>query len=146
MATLSTPFDANDLKGLARKVVHSKPPRIRTAYRYSADLCNLCAKLLSKEPNARPTLSQILSCAPVLKRMPLIDGSGASAAQRATSAAPPSFSLHKTIVVPTNLEKLKFQLPVYSYFTPPLALSRSLCLLFVAFDLRCANSLSHDSM
>ncbi len=58
MLTLRHAFDANSMKGLVFKILKGSYPPIPSVY--SEDVKNLVAELLTKDPNKRPSIRQIL--------------------------------------------------------------------------------------
>jgi NIMA (never in mitosis gene a)-related kinase len=58
IATLQPPFRANDMDGLFKRVLKGVYPKIPT--NYTDDLAKLIKKLISVNPNQRPTCDQIL--------------------------------------------------------------------------------------
>jgi NIMA (never in mitosis gene a)-related kinase len=58
LLTLRHAFDANCMKGLVLKILKGIYPPISTAY--SEDIKNLVADLLTKDPNKRPSIREIL--------------------------------------------------------------------------------------
>jgi NIMA (never in mitosis gene a)-related kinase len=58
IATLQPPFRANDMDGLFKRVLKGVYPKIPT--NYTDDLAKMIKKLISVNPNQRPTCDQIL--------------------------------------------------------------------------------------
>jgi hypothetical protein len=71
LATLRPPFVASSEQALARRILHALPPPLPPGY--SMQLAFLAAKLLEKDPAARPTASQILQYEPVRQRWPEVE-------------------------------------------------------------------------
>lgn len=67
MTTLKPPFRSNDMNGLYKRVLKGTYPDIPK--KYTKDLSDVIAKLLSVEPKLRPSCSHVLSSDIVQKRM-----------------------------------------------------------------------------
>eukprot|EP00945_MAST-04E_sp_MAST-4E-sp1_P006582 g6582.t1 len=70
MCQFSPPFLAEDMAGLSRKVRQAAAPRISS--QYSTDLQALVKRLLSKQPNNRPSAADMLAMDPMVKRHNLL--------------------------------------------------------------------------
>ena len=68
---LRLPFEAGNLLGLVWKIVHEKPEPIDAA-RYSPELWQLLQAMLSKEPQRRPSVKEILLLPFIQRRVPII--------------------------------------------------------------------------
>ena len=66
MCTLRHAFDANNLLGLVWRIVQESYPPIPS--HYSVDLAELLSAMLAKDPQARPTVDQMLDLK-FIKRM-----------------------------------------------------------------------------
>jgi NIMA (never in mitosis gene a)-related kinase len=77
------PFDSNDMRGLARKVMRGVYPPISS--HYSQDIKDVITKLLAVNPAHRPSIDDVLQMPQVLARMKLLpptdDGAPPSTAQ-----------------------------------------------------------------
>ncbi|KAH7823825.1 putative Protein kinase RNA-like endoplasmic reticulum kinase-like B (PERK-like B) [Monocercomonoides exilis] len=67
LTTLKHAFDANNMKGLVMKILRGSYPPISP--QYSADLRNLIASMLNKNPRQRPTINNILKLPIMQKRI-----------------------------------------------------------------------------
>ena len=67
LCTFKPPFVATNQLALARKILREQPPPLPTTY--TMELAFLIAKMLEKDPNARPSAAQILEYSPVRQRL-----------------------------------------------------------------------------
>lgn len=101
VATLNPPFQANDMKGLYRKVIAGDYPPLPSLY--SEDLSRLISFLLRVEPRKRPGCDELL-------QMPLLSKHCNMSEPQATEN-----SLLNTIKVPKQLGALASSLPASNY-------------------------------
>ena len=102
------PFDSNDMRGLARKVMRGVYSPISS--KYSDDIREVIGQLLNVNPSARPSVSQILKMPQVAARMNLLPVHGEPTASNDAAA-----DLVGTIHVPRKLRDLTKALPTPRY-------------------------------
>eukprot|EP00951_Prasinocladus_malaysianus_P022739 scaffold191499_cov37-Prasinocladus_malaysianus.AAC.1 len=106
MATFNVPFEARSMSELRYKILRGRYPPVPR--QYSADLQQMITKLLDQNPDARPTMKQILETE-VVKKMEQKIRLGANA------PTPTRQQLLQTIQVPRNLNLLKGKFPEANY-------------------------------
>ena len=105
LASLGVPFKARNLPQLAAKVANTKTPLIPTTY--STNLRRLAKALLAKDPERRPSISQILNLSFVKDFIE----TNREALERPKNTTPSKMNLLRTIALPRGhqpLRKLSF--------------------------------------
>ena len=104
MCALNPPFRANDMSGLAKKVIAGIYPPIPSTY--SNELSTMVKSLLQVNPSARPTCTQILNMSGTQNHL-------SDTLKRIDSLLEESKegSLLNTIMVPRNLGQITERLP-----------------------------------
>eukprot|EP00792_Barthelona_sp_PAP020_P005352 TRINITY_DN2610_c0_g1_i2.p1 TRINITY_DN2610_c0_g1~~TRINITY_DN2610_c0_g1_i2.p1 ORF type:complete len:401 (-),score=102.98 TRINITY_DN2610_c0_g1_i2:99-1301(-) len=72
MMTLRHPFEADDMKGLSKKVVKGRYAPLNTGNHFSKELIGLVDVLLKVNPDERPTCDEILSLTSISCRLHLL--------------------------------------------------------------------------
>ena len=117
MITGKPPFDSNDMRGLARKVMRGVYPPVSS--HYSQDIKDVIQKLLAVNPSHRPSIDDILSMPQVLARMALLPPTeGGAPPGTAASVKSARSDLIGTIAVPRKLRDLTSNLPNPRYDDP----------------------------
>jgi NIMA (never in mitosis gene a)-related kinase 1/4/5 len=119
MTTLKPPFRAQDMNGLYKRVLQGKYPPI--SHKFSKDLANVIAKLLTVDSKNRPSLKEVLKLPIIQKKCKELenttdyfeaDDTFAPEAKLGDISDDP---LLKTIRVPQNLVNLTSRLPKSNY-------------------------------
>mmetsp|Transcript_14076 Transcript_14076/g.30512 ORF Transcript_14076/g.30512 Transcript_14076/m.30512 type:complete len:392 (+) Transcript_14076:244-1419(+) len=114
MLTFKTPMDGRSMQELKVRICSGRFTPVPSG-RYSADLINLCHRLLTLDPARRPTASEILSCSAAQKWMRVLPTPPPARRWSENGAAPTGAQLINTIVVPRDLRQLPKKLPPPSY-------------------------------
>ena len=90
MMALTEPFRAKAMEGLMRLVQHGQPPELPNAY--SDELKGMCMRMLSKDPNERPSAAELIRESAALRAAcaSTLSDAGATAASAAAGGAVPS--------------------------------------------------------
>lgn len=76
LTTLKHAFEANNMKALVGKILRGTYPPISATY--SAELRDLVAKMLQKDPKDRPSINSVLKVPFIQKRMEFLLAKGES--------------------------------------------------------------------
>lgn len=68
MTALEVPFNGRDLSRLALSILRDPPPRLPAVHRESHTITSLIATALQKNPNLRPTVTEVCSSQPAMMR------------------------------------------------------------------------------
>lgn len=111
--TLQPPFRANDMDGLYRKVLKGSYPKIPE--QYTQDLAKMIKRLISVNPQQRPTCDQILAsdiCNRWMKKLGLSDNFQSNSCHNVQDdGLGGNLSLLNTIKLPKNMKLLTDRLP-----------------------------------
>jgi NIMA (never in mitosis gene a)-related kinase len=118
MTTLKPPFRAQDMNGLYKRVLKGQYPPI--SHKFSKELSQIIAKLLTVDAKARPSTKEILRMEIIKKKAVELEQTNEHFEANDTFASlqdtdANSDPLLKTIRVPNNLTNLTSRLPKSNY-------------------------------
>lgn len=96
MMALSEPFRAKTMEGLMRQVQHGQPHELPNAY--SDELKDMCMRMLSKDPNVRPSAAELIRDSAALRAACASALSDAGATAASAAAAEPYRAAHMSMV------------------------------------------------
>lgn len=96
MMALTEPFRAKTMEGLMRLVQHGQPPELPNAY--SDELKGMCMRMLSKDPNERPSAAELIRESAALRAACASTLSDAGATAASAAAAEPYRAAHMSMV------------------------------------------------
>jgi NIMA (never in mitosis gene a)-related kinase 1/4/5 len=114
MTSLKPPFRAQDMNGLYKRVIAGKYPPI--SHKYSKQLSQTIAALLMVDPEARPTIKELLKSKNIVEKSKELEQTTEHfESQNILASMDDEDPMLKTIRVPGNLSGLTGRLPKSNY-------------------------------